>query len=121
MCNDRTTTTTDFIPKRDLIEPKSLIGSKNFKNRKKRFFGSSFLSKKGKMFKTAETEFLVSLDGSLSQGFAPTEFVVSLPVLSSSAGLLDFLPKRNEGEESTDSSEEDERTPRGEARPLVNS
>ena len=46
--NDRTTTTTDFIPKRDLIEPKSLIGSKNLKNRKNSFFGSSFLSDKGK-------------------------------------------------------------------------
>ncbi len=65
------------------------------------------------MSKTAETEFLVSLDGSFSQGFSPTEFVVSLPVLSSSTGLLDFLPRRDEGEESSDSSEGDEKTPRG--------
>jgi hypothetical protein len=65
------------------------------------------------MSKTAETEFFVSLDDSFSQGFSPTEFVVSLPVLNSSADLLDFLPRRGEGEESSNSSEGDERTPSG--------
>jgi hypothetical protein len=93
--NERPTATKDFIPKRDLIEPKrNLIGSKKYQKWKKSGFGSSFLSKAAKMSKTLETEFIVSLDDSLSQSFSSPEFVVSLPVLSSSAGLLDYLPRR---------------------------
>ena len=56
----------------------------------------------------------MSLDGSLCRGFSPTEFVVTLPVLSGSDELMDYLPRRGEGDESSDSSsEEDKAAPRG--------
>jgi hypothetical protein len=99
----------DFIPKRNLI------GRKNRKIRGKQFFGQKDffprLEKKYFLSEAGETEFNVSFDGSFSQSFEDTQFIVSLQIINGlgSSQLRDYLPKRGE-DSSESSSKSDDRT-----------
>jgi hypothetical protein len=111
----------DFIPKRNLIEPKGyFIGSKIPKTDERRFFiggkgcfGTSFSFENEKGSNLSETKFEVSLDGDFSRN---CEFVVTLPIMegssSDSSDECCFRPRRGETEVQ-ESSNGGESNPRG--------
>ncbi len=70
-----------------------------------------FSTKEAKMSEKGGTEFNASFDGSFSQRFKDTRFIVSLPTINGlgSSEQRDYLPKRGE-DSSESSSESDERT-----------
>ena len=113
----------DFVPKRNLIEPSVIIGSKIPKTDERRFFiggkgcfGTSFSFENEKVSNLSETKFEVSLDGDFSRN---CEFVVTLPIMeSSSSDSCDsskgcrFRPRRD-GREVQGSSNGGESSPKG--------